>query len=168
MKHLINSIKEHCIKNNESISVAENITTGCLQMLFGNSDDASLYFNGGITTTTNYQLSRQLGIMPINALNKTALNMSLTVQMAKAVAKKFGSEIGIAINGFNLNTKELIKQPSFAAIVRFNHVIYAEKLFPHTHAPSAVAIEYAQRIITTLAEQLMPAPSDSSYYRIPA
>ena len=94
--------------------------------------------------------------------------MSLTIQMAKAVAKKFGSEIGIAINGFNLKKNDLINQPSFAPIVRFNQVIYAEKLLPQTHAPSAVAIEYGQRVITTLAEQLMPASSDSSYYRIPA
>lgn len=168
MKHLINSIKDHCLRNNESISVAENITTGCLQMLFGNSEDASLYFHGGITAVTSYQLSRQLDIMPVNMHNKSEVNMSLTIQMARSVAKKFGSEIGIAINGISHSKKELIKQPSFAAIVRFNQVIYAEKLLPFTHAPSAVAIEYAQRVITTLAEHLTPALSDSDCYRIPA
>lgn len=168
MKSLINAIKDYCVKNNESISVAENITSGCLQMLFGNSEDAALYFNGGITTISGDQLSNQLGVMPVSDNNKTDLNLSLTIQMAKAVAKKFGSEIGIAINGYNGNKKSLTEQPSFAAIVRFNQVIYAEKLLPSAQSPSAIPIEYAQRIINRLAEQLMPVHTDSDYYRIPA
>ena len=57
MKHLINAIKDYCTYNYESIAVAENITTGCLQMLLGSVDHASTYFQGGITTLTNQQLS---------------------------------------------------------------------------------------------------------------
>lgn len=167
MKILINQIKNYCINNNESIAVAENITTGCLQMLLGNTTDAHLFFQGGITISSDHQLSSQLGILPLNIQNKTEINLSLTIQMAKAVAKKFGSEIGIAVNGFN-TTADGKPSPAFAAIVHLNEIIYAEKLLPAAHAATAIPIEYAQRIVKQLATQLMPADTDSSYYRIPA
>lgn len=154
MKNLINSIKDYCTHNYESIAVAENITSGCLQMLLGSVPHASEYFQGGLTALGNENLSRHLGVQPIDCHNKTDLNLSLTIDMAKVVAKKFNSDIGIAINGCNSADNKF--NPSYAAIVRFNKVIYAEKLMPRAQASSAVPIEFAQRIIYILAEKLMP------------
>ena len=154
MKTLIKSIKDYCTHNYESIAVAENVTSGCLQMLLGNVPNPNDYFQGGITAMGNENLSSLLGVQALNCTNKTDLNLSLTIDMAKAVAKKFNSDIGIAINGCNSHDGKF--NPSFAAIVRFNKVIYAEKLLPRAQASSAVPIEYAQRVINILAEKLMP------------
>jgi len=155
MKQLINNIKDYCTNNYENIAVAENVTSGCLQMLFGSVDQASEYFQGGITTYTNEQLSAQLEVEPISPANRNDLNLALTIDMARKVALKFKSEIGIAVNGCVRNPDGLY-EPSYAAIVRFNKVIYAEKLIPMAKAPSAVPVEYAQRIIRILAEKLLP------------
>lgn len=163
MKQLINAIKDYCTYNYESIAVAENITSGCLQMLFGSVDQAASYFQGGITTLNNQQLSGMLGIEAINSKNRTDLNMAITIDMAKAVATKFNSDIGIAINGCHDSNTDPLTQPSFAAIVRFNKVIYAEKLMPKAHASSAVPIEYAQRIIYILAEKLLPQQEEMTH-----
>ena len=163
MKHLINAIKDYCTYNYESIAVAENITTGCLQMLFGSVDQASTYFQGGITTLNNHQLSTILGVEAINNKNRTDLNMGITIDMAKAVAAKFNSDIGIAINGCHDTQTDPLVQPSFAAIVRFNKVIYAEKMMPKAQASSAVPIEYAQRIIYVLAEKLLPQQEEIAH-----
>jgi nicotinamide-nucleotide amidase len=162
MKQLINSIKDYCTNNYENIAVAENVTSGCLQMLFGSVEHAGQYFQGGVTTYTNEQLSAQLDVEPISAANKNELNLSLTIEMAKKVAVRFNSEIGIAVNGCIRNHEGLF-EPSYAAIVRFNKVIYAEKLVPLTKAPSAIPIEYAQKIIRTLAEKLIPEQEEITY-----
>lgn len=155
MKQLINTIKDYCTNHYENIAVAENVTSGCLQMLFGSVEDAGQYFQGGITTFSNEQLSQQLDVEPIQASNRNELNLALTIDMARKVAVKFNSEIGIAVNGCVRNQEGLF-EPSYAAIVRFNKVVYAEKLIPMAKAPSAVPVEYAQRIIRILAEKLMP------------
>jgi nicotinamide-nucleotide amidase len=162
MKQLINDIKDYCTNNYENIAVAENVTSGCLQMLLGSVEHAAQYFQGGITTYSNAQLSAQLGVAPISTDNKNELNLALTIEMAKKVSLKFKSEIGIAVNGCVQNHDGLF-EPSYAAIVRFNKVIYAEKLTPKAQAPSAVQVEYAQRIIRILASKLLPEPEENVY-----
>lgn len=162
MKQLINSIKDYCTYNYENIAVAENITSGCLQMLFGSVEQAGQYFQGGITTYTPQQLSDQLQVESISAANKNEKNLALTIEMARKVASKFNSEIGIAINGCTRD-KDGMFEPTYAAIVRFNKVLYAEKLMPLAKAPSAIPIEYAQRIIRILAEKLLPEQEEITY-----
>lgn len=159
MKQLIQSIKEYCTWHYESIAVAENVTSGCLQMLLGSIEGAGQYFQGGITTYTHDQLSQQLGVAPARQEHRNEVNLSLTIEMAHKVAQKFNSEIGIAINGCASNAAQGF-EPSYAAIVRLNKVIYAEKLSPMARAASAVQIEYAQRIIRILAEKLLPAQEE--------
>jgi phage anti-repressor protein len=162
MKQLINSIKEYCIYNYENIAVAENITSGCLQMLLGSVEQAGQYFQGGITTYTQQQLSDQLQVEAIKSDNKNEKNLALTIEMARKVARKFNSEIGIAINGY-ISDKNGVFEPSYAAIVRFNKVLYAEKLTPLAKAQGAIPIEYAQRIIRILAEKLLPEQEEITY-----
>lgn len=130
-------------------------------MLLGNVPNAGDYFQGGLTALGSDNLSSLLGIQSISCDNKTELNLSLTIDMAKAVAKKFNSEIGIAINGCNSYDDKF--NPSYAAIVRFNKVIYAEKLLPRAQASSAVPIEYAQRIIYILGEKLLNKEEELAY-----
>lgn len=162
MKQLINSIKDYCVYNYENIAVAENITSGCLQMLLGSVEQAGQYFQGGITTYTHQQLSDQLQVEPVSVNNKNEKNLALTIEMARKVADKFNGEIGIAINGC-VGNKNGTFEPAYAAIVRFNKVLYAEKLVPLAKAPSAIPIEYAQRIIRTLAEKLLPEQEEITY-----
>ncbi|WP_118973104.1 CinA family protein [Taibaiella koreensis] len=162
MKQLIRSIKEYCVYHYESIAVAENITSGCLQMLLGSVEQAGEYFQGGITTCNNHQLSEQLGVDPIASDRKNEVNLSLTIEMARKVALQFNSEIGLAINGCVSNAEGLY-EPAYAAIVRLNKVIYAEKLVPMAKAPSAVPVEYAQRLIRILADKLMPGQEELAH-----
>jgi hypothetical protein len=162
MKQLINAIKDYCTYNYENIAVAENITSGCLQMLLGSVENAGQYFQGGITTYTHQQLSDQLQVESISADNKNEKNLALTIELARKVACRFNSEIGIAINGCTRNTDGLFVL-AYAAIVRFNKVLYAEKLLPLAKAPSAIPIEYAQRIIRILAEKLLPEQEEITY-----
>ncbi len=162
MKQLINEVKAYCVNNYENIAVAENVTSGCLQMLLGSVEQASQYFVGGITAYSNEQMSAQLGVEPIHTDNRNEVNLALTIEMAKKVALKFRSEIGIAINGCVRNHEGFF-EPSYAAIVRFNKVVYAEKLVPQAQAPSAIPVEYAQRIIRILAEKLLPEQEEISH-----
>lgn len=154
MKQVIHAIREYCTHSYENIAVAENITSGCLQMLLGSVEHADQYFQGGITTLSASQLRQQLGIEEVSSDSNSKENLARTIDMAREVARRFNSEIGIAINGCSRNEQGLF-EPSYAAIVRFNKVIYAEKLLPSAQAPSAVPIEYAQRVLYTLAEKLI-------------
>lgn len=158
MKQVIRSIRDYCIHRYENIAVAETITSGCLQMLLGNVEKAGAYFQGGITAFTPGQLQDQLGVVAADARKGIIANMATTIEMARKVAARFRSEIGIAVNGGM--EEDGIFKPAYVAIVRFNKVIYAEKLMPAARAASAVPIEYAQRVIQTLADKLSHDPEE--------
>lgn len=162
MKQLIRSIKAHCVHHYESIAVAENITSGCLQMLLGSVEQAGEYFHGGLTVCNNDQLRQQLDLTSGVPTNKNAAGLVFTIEMARKVALKFNSEIGIAIYG-NMTSPEGLYEPAYAAIVRFNKIVYAEKLLPRAEAPSAIPVEYAQRIIRILAGKLQPESEELSH-----
>jgi nicotinamide-nucleotide amidase len=163
MKNVIQSIKEYCTYNYESIAVAENITSGSLQLIFGAVPEAREYFKGGITAWNHHQLASCLDVPPFdNIANPHQANLSMTIELAKAVAKKFNSDIGIVINGTATNAGGLY-QPAYAVITRFNKLLYAEKLVPYTRHAHAVPLEFAQRVIKMLASKLIPEPEDTMY-----
>lgn len=161
MKQVINTIKDQCMRNYESIAVMEHITSGCLQMLLGSVSQAGQYFSGGITVPTDDQLRMQLAVAPLHPDNKSETNLALTIEMARKVARQFNSEIGIAVSGCAQHTGNPF-EPSYAAIVRLGKVIYAEKLIPRSGSPDAISIEYAQRVVNVLAEKLLPEPEEYS------
>lgn len=161
MKQVIQSIKEYCTHHYENIAVTENITSGCLQMLLGSVEHADQYFQGGITLLSPAQLKQHLGI-DAGACQTSSANLAVTIDIARKTAIKFNSEIGIAINGSKLDEAGSFG-PAYVAVVRFNKVIYAEKLLPSAKAPSAVPIEYAQRVIYALADKLIHDQEEMAY-----
>ena len=160
MKQVINAIKDFCVYNYETIAVAEHATSGCVQMLLSSVPQAETYFQGGVSTTHNEQLGSLLGVESVGYEHKNNLNLSLSIDTAKAVAKKFNSDIGIAIVGCPHPYGQL--HCSYATIVRFNKVVYAGK-FTSRAIANKLPIEYAQQIIQILADKLLPNQEELLY-----
>ncbi len=47
----------------ETISIAESVTSGCLQLAFSQMPNASLFYNGGITA---YTLPEKVKLLKVN------------------------------------------------------------------------------------------------------
>lgn len=93
-------LKELIEKSGYKISVAESLTSGLIQSQIGSISGASRFFNGGITTYSIDSKVQFLDVDKDHALKVNAVSNKTAEEMAKGVAKKFKTEIGISTTGY--------------------------------------------------------------------
>lgn len=97
---LINEIKNSLVNNQHTIAVAESVTSGHLQAAFSLADEATFFYQGGITVYNLGQKSRHLFIEPIHAIKNNCVSPMIASDMALNVSKLFLSHYGIGITGY--------------------------------------------------------------------
>jgi PncC family amidohydrolase len=105
-KDLINNIKEELIENHQSIAAAESVTAGLIQAALASADDASLFFQGGITAYNVGQKCRHLLVEPLHALECDSVSERVAQDMSIQVCTLFTSDYGIGITGYAAKVPE--------------------------------------------------------------
>jgi len=67
-KKLIDFIAKELLNRNESVAIAESVTGGLLQAAFSIAENASQFFQGGVTAYNVGQKYRHLLVDPLHAL----------------------------------------------------------------------------------------------------
>lgn len=99
-KKILDYISECLITNNETISVAESVTSGMLQLAFSQMPNASMFYKGGITAFTLSEKVRLLNVEQREAENCDSVSENIAQTMALNVAKMFESDWSIATTGY--------------------------------------------------------------------
>ena len=85
-----------------SVSVAESITAGALSNTLCEEPGASEYFYGGMVCYSISSKNKLLGIDTEYAESANFANPFTSLEMAKAIANRFDSRIGISTTGYSL------------------------------------------------------------------
>lgn len=93
-------LRDLLLERKLTVSVAESVTAGHLQVAFSMAEWASEFFQGGITTYNLGQKARHLHVDPIHALTCNSVSEIVAAEMAKHVTKLFMSDWGIGITGY--------------------------------------------------------------------
>ena len=104
---LINRIREKLAAEQQTIAVAESVTSGHLQAALSLAESASLFYQGGITVYNLGQKARHLNIDPIRAEACNSVSESIAAKMALNVCNMFSSDWGIGITGYAAPVPEL-------------------------------------------------------------
>ncbi|AZA54903.1 CinA family protein [Chryseobacterium sp. G0201] len=99
-QNLLEYISRSLISVNESISVVETVTSGCLQLAFSQMPNASLFYKGGMTAYTLPEKVRLLSIDPDEAEESDCVSEKIAEKMALNIAKLFESDWSIATTGY--------------------------------------------------------------------
>ena len=99
-KETLDKIKDILVSKNQTVAVAESVTSGLLQAAFSNATDASCFFQGGITAYNLGQKCRHLSVEPVHASACNCVSETVSAQMAKEVSRMFLSDYGIGVTGF--------------------------------------------------------------------
>ncbi|MET3535270.1 CinA family protein [Chryseobacterium limigenitum] len=99
-QNLLEYISRSLISVNESISVVESVTSGCLQLAFSQMPNASLFYKGGMTAYTLPEKVRLLSIDSDEAEESDCVSENIAETMALNVAKLFESDWSIATTGY--------------------------------------------------------------------
>ncbi len=82
-----------------SIATAESCTGGLISSMITDVPGSSDYMLGGIVSYSNEAKIRELGVLKSDLERVGAVSKEVALQMAKGVAQKFGSDLGISTTG---------------------------------------------------------------------
>lgn len=150
---IIDVIKKFLVARQETIAVAESVTSGLLQVALSTAKDASHFFHGGVTTYNLGQKCRHLSVNSIHAENCNSVSQKVAEEMALGVCDLFGSDFGIAITGFATPVKESgNKLYAYWAAAYQGKIILSEEIeAPKISDQLKVQIFYAKRILKDFA-----------------
>ncbi|REC45448.1 CinA family protein [Chryseobacterium pennipullorum] len=98
--NLLDYISQSLMTTDETISMAESVTSGCLQLAFSQMPNASLFYKGGITTYTIDEKVRLLKVNRHEAEECDCVSENIAQTMALNVARLFESDWSIATTGY--------------------------------------------------------------------
>jgi len=152
----ISAVKDYCIKNKQTVAVAESVTGGHLQAALSSADNAIYFFQGGITVYNIGQKTKQLHVEPIEALACNCVSKTVAEQMARSCGEKFLSNYALAITGYASVVPELkVKKPFAIYSIAFNNKIIATRKISTQQTESIkVQIDFANQVIKAFKELL--------------
>ena len=102
----IDRIRTFLTSRQERLAIAESVTSGLLQAAFSTAQDASLFFEGGITAYNIEQKTRHLHIDKKFAESCNCVSARTADEMALGVCDLFKCEWGVSITGYASPVKE--------------------------------------------------------------
>ena len=120
---VIQAIGRILIERQQTIAVAESVTSGHIQVALATAMDAAKFYQGGITTYNLGQKSRHLQVEPIHAMACNCVSEQVAREMALAVCKLFNSDWGLAITGYASKVPE-----SNNELFAYYTIVYAGKV----------------------------------------
>lgn len=156
LQNLLDYIGDKLLSSNQSVSVAESVTSGFLQFSFSQMKDTSKFFKGGITA---YALEEKLSLLDIDkkeAVANDCVSSNIAENMALEVAEIFKSDWSIGVTGYATPVEDS-KNKLFAyfAISYKGNIILSEKLDLHSRTMSLKAqLYYSEFILGCLKLEL--------------
>jgi PncC family amidohydrolase len=147
-KNLLSDIGQLLLDMDETVSVAESVTSGFLQFSFSQMTDASKFYKGGITAYTLEEKVRFLHVNKEEAERCDCVSENIASVMAVNVAESFKTDWGIAVTGYATPVeKSDYKIFAWFSFSYKNSVIYTKRLDLNPTEPQNAQIYYSEFIL---------------------
>jgi nicotinamide-nucleotide amidase len=155
-KNNIEGIRKFMVDEKQTLSVAESVTSGHLQVALSLAEGATGFFQGGITTYNLGQKARHLKVNPIHAEGCNSVSEKITDEMALHAIDLFSSDWSIAITGYASPVPELDINELFAhySIAFKKLIVLRKKIRSIKQSPFDVQVEYTEIILKDFNEFL--------------
>lgn len=148
LENLLRYIGNCMLRSNETIAVAESVTSGFLQFSFSQMKNASSFYMGGITA---YSLQEKVNLLKVDhqeAEKTNCVSSAIAETMAMNVAEIFGTDWSIAITGYATPVKESSgKLFAYFSITYKGKVVLSERLDLHSRTKAVSAQLYYTEFI---------------------
>jgi PncC family amidohydrolase len=153
-KRILQNIADALVNRGETIAIAESVTSGLLMMQLSLAENATDFFQGGITAYNIGQKTRQLSVDPIYADKVNCVSHRISEQMAIQVAAKFCSDWGIGITGYAVPVPALKIRSCFAyhAISYKGKIVLTSRVDAPKKSQAIVQHHFVNSILKDLAK----------------
>jgi PncC family amidohydrolase len=149
--HVLDSIRNCLTAKGETLSVAESVTSGMLQLALSEAEKASAFYQGGITAYNLGQKYRHLNVEPIHAQSTNCVSQKVAEQMALAVCPMFRSDWGVGITGYATPVPESGNQVfAYYAIALRGNIVTAGRLDTAVDKPTQVQRFFVKQLLQQL------------------
>ena len=154
-KKLLEAIGEKLLRKKQSVSVAESVTSGLLQLAFSWIPDATQFFQGGVTVYNLGQKYIHLKVEPIHALSVNCVSQQVANEMALHICEHYSSDWGIGITGYASPVPESDNKIfAFYAIGYKNRLKAKGKIPARKDDPKQLQLKYANFIMRKFLQLL--------------
>lgn len=152
----IQAVKAYLLARHLSLAVAESVTSGHIQAAFSAVDNATGFYQGGITVYNVGQKTRHLNVDPVHALECNCVSAKVALEMALNVNRLFLSDVGMSITGYAAPVPELGIDTLFAyvAVAKKDHILCCEKIISTKTNAVDAQIDYANQALELLGASL--------------
>ncbi len=156
LEEVSNEISTILVKRQRSLAVAESVTAGNLQAAFALAENASLFFQGGMTVYNLGQKCRQLDIEPIHAATCNCVSQKVSDRLALNIADKFLAYYGIGITGYAAPypPEKITNLYAYVSVTAEGKVIAAKKLAAPKQSPARVQEYYTRSVLQLFLDML--------------
>lgn len=157
MEKSLEIIRKYMVDHDETLSVAESVTAGNLQAALSLAEEATYFFQGGITAYNIGQKSRHLDVDPIVSEMCNCVSEKVAVSMATSCCKLFCSDWSIAITGYAVPVPEWGVTNLLHAYYAFSYQginVYVSKIETQHMGSKKVQQFYTSYLIKTFADFL--------------
>lgn len=156
LKKLVDKAGKLLLKKNNTIAVAESVTSGNIQAMFSLAENATVFFQGGITVYNIGQKCRHLLVEPTHAIQSNCVSKKVSDQMAKEVCHLFTADYGIGITGYASPVPEqnISKIHGFVSIAKDNKIVASKKINAQPSEPREAQLFYTEQVLKILISTL--------------
>ena len=144
------------IKRQETVAVAESVTSGLIMAELSLLKNATEFFQGGLTAYNLGQKTKQLSIDPILAEKENCVSEMISEEMAINIAKLFCCPWGIAITGYAVPVPALDIKKCFAyySIAYEGGIMFSGKIETSMKGQRRVQEYYVRIVLERLGDLL--------------
>lgn len=142
-------LREYCLNNCYTISVAESATAGMMQLMLSSCKNAGMFFSGGITAYCCLQKLKQLSVNYEDCIDQNGVTKKIAETMALHICRKFNSDLGLSLTGFAapVPEKNIYELYAYGSFCLKGKIVFTEKFVSDKSDPVAVQHEYASSLL---------------------
>ena len=145
---LLTQLAGQLLIKNETIAIAESVTSGMLQQALSCCPNAARFYEGGITTYNLEQKAKHLHIDREHAAAVNCVSQQVADEMALQVRELFNSTWGIGVTGYASPVPESGNELfAYYAVARQGSIQFHGKISANEADVSVVQQSYAQYIL---------------------
>ncbi|MBW8360069.1 MAG: nicotinamide-nucleotide amidohydrolase family protein [Weeksellaceae bacterium] len=113
-----------------TLAVAESCTSGLIQNVLSQAEEAMAFYQGGITAYNAGQKTTHLHVNPIAADACNSVSKEIAEKMAIAVAGKFSAEVGLSITGYAMPVPDenILNCYAYIAVSKKGQMILSKRI----------------------------------------
>ena len=150
----LQQIGKELVEREETVAVAESLTSGNLAAILGSQSGASNYFQGGVTAYSLQQKVNILGVDQSVAEPVNCVSQEVAKQMAIGVASLFQTDYGIGTTGYADAWGDIAEPFAFYAVSYQGEIIREGKVVGANLNRKEMQKEVAETVVKQLHEIL--------------